>query len=635
MNNTINYRPEIDALKGLSIILVVLFHLEFPFFKSGFLGVDIFFVISGYLIAQVFYNKNISIKRYLIGRIKRIFPAYFFILLFLTLILLIFLEPNESFLFSKDILYSIPFLSNIWFSEIVDDYFNSHYRSSILNFWSLSVEIQFYLFAIFLIIFLKIKKKIYIFSLIFFGLLSLLIIQFGGNLKTSSPFIEQKLFFFNTPTFLDFYSFYGRLWEFLLGMLFFEFKKKNVLENSKLVLFGLILILISIFIIPTKNFHPGLITLLPVLGTGLILINYKKNNFFNFLFNNKFIIFFGKLSYSLYLIHYPLILFEKKYLNLNFEFTYVIIILLSISLSYLSYKFIENPLRQENNFNLASKIIIFLIILSASINYFNVNTLGYKKKFFQINKKYNNILLESYGKKLEDRDKLLNKLESTTSSKDKILVIGDSVAEDLFMLLKFDNELQTSFIDYDLKKYSFQNKNEEKLKYLISDIINYINNENVTNILVSYHYTPRDYDEQLNHFISFVNILKDYGIPIIYVRGSPVFVQDKNNYLSHRDISLKIIDSSDAKLSVSEIEKIAYQKIDENYFKTANKINVKLDENNIKSFDLFDFFCDLNASKCQIVDKFYKSYYMDNFHLSTEGIKFFSKKINLMNILSK
>ena len=94
MNNTINYRPEIDALKGLSIILVVLFHLEFPFFKSGFLGVDIFFVISGYLIAQVFYNKNISIKRYLIGRIKRIFPAYFFILLFNIFVHLLEISSN-------------------------------------------------------------------------------------------------------------------------------------------------------------------------------------------------------------------------------------------------------------------------------------------------------------------------------------------------------------------------------------------------------------------------------------------------------------------------------------------------------------------------------------------------------------
>ena len=575
MNKNLNlYRPEIDALKGLSIILVFLFHLELSLFKSGFLGVDIFFVISGYLIAKIFNQKDISLKIYFLGRIKRIFPAYFLVISFLSIIIFL-LDPYDSFSLSMDLLYSIPFLSNAWFSETINDYFAQSYKSPVLNFWSLSVEIQYYLFALIFLFFLRLNKKFYIYLLIICGLLSLLLIQFGGNLKIRSPFIEEQVLFYNSPTFLDFYSFSGRIWEFLIGMLFFEFSKKKKDKKIKFVTCGLILIFSSILFYRIENFHPGLFTLLPIFGTGLILTNYKKNKYCDLFFKNNFFIFFGKLSYSLYLIHYPIIIFEKKYFNIdiNFYLKIFIIILISTFLSYLSFKLFESPLRKKSNIKLSIVTIILLIFFSSIINFFNFKSYGYQSDYNKINKNYNNILLKKYENLVSERDDLLKNLNEINTDNEKILVIGDSKAEDLFMLFSYNDNSKTELKKFELIKYSFSNK--KKFNEFIQKFEFYMKNNNVQKILVSYHYDSLNFSSQLNQLLLFSKVAKMYNVPLFYVYGYPVFKQDENTNRGHYNILLKILSSVDNKLSVVEINKISYSLLNKLYFaKNSYLINI-------------------------------------------------------------
>ncbi len=629
MNRNIKlYRPEIDALKGVSIILVFLFHLELSLFKSGFLGVDIFFVISGYLIAQIFYQKNVSLKNYILGRIKRIFPAYFLVISCLSIIIF-FLDPYESFSLSRDLLYSIPFLSNVWFSQTINDYFAQSYKSPILNFWSLSVEIQYYLFALIFLFFLKINKKFYIYLLITLGLLSLLLIQFGGNLKIRSPYIEEQVFFYNSPTFLDFYSFSGRIWEFLIGMFFFEITIKNKKKKIKFVTYGLILIFLSILFYEIKKFHPGLFTLLPVLGTGLILTNYKNDRYYDLFFKNKFFIFFGKLSYSLYLIHYPIIIFEKKYfdIDINIYFKIFIIILISTFLSYLSFKFFEGPLRKKTNIKSSIIVIILLIFFSSLINFFNFKSYGYQKDFYKINNNYNNVLLKKYENLVSERDNLLKNLNEINTEKEKILIIGDSKAEDLFMLFKYNDGFETDQKKYELLKYSFFNK--KKYDDFIRKFDLYMQNNNVEKILISYHYDSFDFNSQLSQLLLFSNVAKMYNVPLFYVYGYPVFKQDENLNRGHYNILLKILSSYDNKLNVVEINRFSYSLLDKFYFIKNNHLENILKNNGFKLLNLFAHFCDIDNKSCDIVDDKFNSYYLDNFHLSTDGIKYFSKKLRI------
>ena len=627
------YRPEIDALKGLSIILVFLFHLELSLFKSGFLGVDIFFVISGYLIAQIFYQKNISLKIYLLGRIKRIFPAYFLVISFLSIVIFL-LDPYESFLLSRDLLYSIPFLSNVWFSETINDYFAQSYKSPILNFWSLSVEIQYYLFALIFLFFLKINKKFYIYLLVILCLISLLLIQFGGNLKVRYPYIEEQLFFYNSPTFLDFYSFSGRIWEFLIGMFFFEITIKKNKKKIKFVTYGLILIFLSILFYEIKNFHPGLFTLLPVLGTGLILTNYKNNRHYDLFFKNKFFIFFGKLSYSLYLIHYPIIFFERKYFNIdiNFYLKIFIIILISTFLSYLSFKLFESPLRKKNNIKLSIFTITLLIFFSLLINIFNFKSYGYQNNFNKINKKYNNILLKKYENLVRERNNLLKNLNEINTKKEKVLIIGDSKAEDLLMLFNYNDDSENDLKEYELLQYSFANK--KKFNEFIKKFDFYMKSNNVQKILISYHYDALDFDLQLSQLLLFSKVAKVYNVPLVYVYY-PVFKQDENINRGHYNILLKILSSHDHKLNLVEINRISYSLLDEFYLIKNSILENILENNGFKFLNLFSYFCNIDDKSCEIVDDKFNSYYLDNFHLSTDGIKYFSKKlknhIDIMN----
>ena len=309
----LDYRPEIDGLRALAVGVVILYHSKHSFFgrdffSGGFIGVDIFFVISGYLISSLIFKEllatgNFSFKLFYERRIRRILPALFTVIIACIPFAWMFILPLDLIDFSKSAISSILFSSNIFFHFSGLEYGSQDsLLRPLLHTWSLSVEEQFYILfpIIFLFFFINFKK--FLSRFIIFGIIASLVIAE----ITSKNFIS-----------LNFYFIHTRIWELLAGSLiaYYEFfEKKNFKENTLNKFYpsiGLLMIIYSIISFDDNMRHPSFITLIPVLGTVLIIAFSKQNEIVNTLFSQKIFVQIGLISYSLYLWHYPVFAFSR------------------------------------------------------------------------------------------------------------------------------------------------------------------------------------------------------------------------------------------------------------------------------------------------------------------------------------
>ena len=284
----LNYRPEIDGLRGIAVLPVILFHAGFSLFQGGYVGVDIFFVVSGYLITSIILKdletNNFSFLNFYQRRARRILPALIVILL-ISLTFCFILPPDDLKNFCKSIISSLTFWSNFQFS-FESGYFAtpSEYKP-LLHTWSLSIEEQFYItYPIFFAFFYKINKKLLLFLLTFILIISLFFSQWGGNINFSYPYLEKKLFFYSETFLSTFMMPFGRVWELAVGGVssillnyhfnFFDFKNnkyRTILLNI-LSFVGIILIFFSIFFLSKYTPYPSFYTLLPTIGTMLLIL---------------------------------------------------------------------------------------------------------------------------------------------------------------------------------------------------------------------------------------------------------------------------------------------------------------------------------------------------------------------------
>ena len=228
----IKYRPEIDGLRAIAVFSVIIYHADLVLFNNsflsgGFLGVDIFFVISGYLITSILLNEiyitnNLSFKNFYERRVRRLIPSLLFVMMCSLPFAYIFLSIEQILDFSKSIIASIFFISNIYFNFTDNPYYESEKVAlkPLLHTWSLSVEEQFYIFfLIFLIIIFNFYKKYLIFFIIIITLLSISFSQYSSNYHPS----------------FNFYQILSRAFELLLGSLlsYFELNRKKKGEGGR------------------------------------------------------------------------------------------------------------------------------------------------------------------------------------------------------------------------------------------------------------------------------------------------------------------------------------------------------------------------------------------------------------------
>ena len=336
------YLGYIDGLRAIAVLVIVLFHLDVTWLPGGFIGVDIFFVISGYLITGIIVedirNNRFSFLNFYARRIKRIFPALFTMLFFATVAAVLSLGLEAFTDFFRSLRGASVQLSNIYFNRNVDYFASQEAIPPLLHTWSLAVEEQFYAIWPFLLVLLyKLKNdKLWRPALAIIFTLSLA--------------LSQHLVYADPKS--AFYMLHSRAWELALGglvalspTLFNTAFKKNVAGVISIA--GLALMITPAFYYTENNF-PGVKALLPCLGIAMILYAGRDmNGLCQRFLSWKPLVLTGLISYSLYLWHWPLIAFYKLYTGLELTlWTQIIILALSFLCASLSYIFVEQPLRR-------------------------------------------------------------------------------------------------------------------------------------------------------------------------------------------------------------------------------------------------------------------------------------------------
>jgi peptidoglycan/LPS O-acetylase OafA/YrhL len=423
------YRPEIDGLRALAVVPVILSHAGFQAVSGGFVGVDIFFVISGYLITSIILTEKtantFSLIHFYERRARRILPALFVVMVICLPLAWLLLLPADLKNFSKSIIAVSTFTSNFLFWRWSGYFDTASQLKPLLHTWTLAVEEQFYLFfPLFLLLLWRVAKR-QIFTVL--TVIALLSFGLGQYFSVSRPFFA----FYLLPT---------RGWELLVGVLLAVWQNsaggnRSVSANtlSALSFVGLFAVLGSIFLFTKAVITPSFFTLIPTLGTALIIFGANQGNMVGKLLSAKALVLIGLLSYSAYLWHQPLLAFARhRYAELS-ESVLIAIVLVTFLLSYLSYKFIETPFRNQKKF---SREFIFkgAGICSAifiCIGLAGLLTNGFSQRFpiedkeiaeldvFEQSRYTDRVFLQHEHKNFED------------NGKRKILLIGDSYSRDI------------------------------------------------------------------------------------------------------------------------------------------------------------------------------------------------------------
>ena len=368
------YRKDIDGLRALAVLPVIFYHAGFKLFSGGFVGVDIFFVISGYLITNIILKdlseKKFSIINFYERRARRILPALFTVILATSLLSYIFLTKSELGFYFQSVIATVFFFSNFYFWKNAP-YFNSDSElQPLLHTWSLSIEEQFYIvFPIIMILLFRYFKRFIPQFLIIFLILSFSFCVWASNFTSGN---------------LNFYFTLSRGWELALGSILSIYLGKKKIEIKKnrfsnlFSFLGLFLIFFSVFTFNKESTFPGILSLIPTTGASLIIIYGNKSGFAKKILTNQVFVFIGLVSYSFYLWHQPLLAFGSLFFENFNTILKIAAILISFLLSIFSWKYVEQAFRKKDKINLqiftrnASAFILFILFFSlSSISIFN------------------------------------------------------------------------------------------------------------------------------------------------------------------------------------------------------------------------------------------------------------------------
>ena len=611
------FYPEIQALRAIAVISIFLYHLQLNFFKGGFVGVDIFFVISGFLITRILLEKKITLFNFYISRLKRITPTLLFTVIIVFVFITIIFLPEHINHFYSSVKYTLLFCSNIFFWLKSANYFDiNSYFQPLLHTWSLSLEMQFYLIMPFFIFFLKkLSNK----NFIFFFLLIII-----SSLILSILFIGREQSFYFLPF---------RLCEFFVGTLAYYFKKQNLRfkYNDQFFFFNLIILFYLILNINNLNF-PGIKGVLISSFVGfLILLDVPKN--LSLIIKSRIFQFVGLISYSLFLIHWPVIVIYKYLIISDFRFQdYFYISIITLSLSTLSYFLIEKNFQKLNNLQFKkifiiypSLFLIFIIISNLAakdLNKFNFFMNDEKQKTFDKLKKYS-----------QDRKKFLQKLDDRNNEElfyNSSVIFGDSHATDIFLGIK-QNKNNQNYYYVSNNLDCFQILSEKKKIHFFETIQEYLFSKKPVSMYI--------YNSCLSQIIKLEKLLKTQKIEYVIIS-----MKWNENELKYIKYILDIIQKYNTKIILIskriEIPNIGMavlknENIQElnNYInqniKRFNDINNQLkkldNQKDIKFFDLNEYICDNHLQNCNFVDQ-NEFKYLDYSHFTLNFSKILMKK---------
>ena len=420
--SSIKYRPEIDGLRAIAVISVIIYHLNENWLSGGFLGVDIFFVISGFLITGIIITEiqqnSFSLKQFYTRRIKRIYPAFIAVMALVSFIASVIFIYNDFNKLRKTIELAIAFLSNFYLG-LTQGYFDlSANENPVLHIWSLAVEEQYYL--IFPLILILAYKKFREIKVLFIITLILFFILLATSF-VSANFYKEVL---HQPNI--YYLSNLRFPELLVGSLLAIYhnlsasKQASKQASNVIAILSTLLLFSCLFLMNNDiAFIPGITLILPCIFTALIIHTTSQNNIVKLCLSNKAIVFIGKISYSLYLYHWIFIAFayyitgEKQINNQSIA----IVTVLTIIFSVLSYYLIEQPIR-KSKLNFKQSFLYIYFIPSLLLLGFNL----YKRQTIRAEKEH-----------IEQAIPVSNENHYPA----KVIILGDSHSSHLEAFLKY------------------------------------------------------------------------------------------------------------------------------------------------------------------------------------------------------
>lgn len=426
------YRPEIDGLRAVAVIPVILFHAGVENFGGGYVGVDVFFVISGYLITTIILSEmnggEFSIASFYERRARRILPPLYFVMLISLFFAWAWLIPSDMKRFSQSLVAVSTFSSNIFFWRQTGYWTPSLEFEPLLHTWSLAVEEQYYvIFPLFLLLMMRFRNWWLLVTLIFIVIVSLVLAEWGAyNYPVAN--------FFMLPT---------RGWELAIGAIiaFLSFCKPalmakltaNKIFNEIFGIIGLSMIGYAVYAFMAAPF-PGIYALVPTLGTGLIIMFSSPATIVGRFLSLKFLVGIGLISYSAYLWHQPILAFaHHKSLTEPSDFLVFLLVFVTFPIAYLSWRYVEKPFRNRER---TSRRQIVQFSAAGSLLFISVGMAGHVTDGFGVRYGSNLLALQKIVEKTESNFGLSEACngnltfsdECRTDDEPEVAVWGDSFA---------------------------------------------------------------------------------------------------------------------------------------------------------------------------------------------------------------
>jgi peptidoglycan/LPS O-acetylase OafA/YrhL len=589
------YRDDIDGLRALAVISVVLFHLGYV--ANGYLGVDVFFVISGYLITGIIYrqslNKKFSLLNFYERRIRRIIPLVLFTSLIAFLLGILFMLPDDLENLSQAVFASNFSANNILMYITSSDYWAvKNDFKPLMHTWSLGIEEQFYLLYPLLFFFLKGDKIKYLFpSIIFLTLLSLLAFTIQESDSVKFYFIQYRFFELSAGG---------------MAAIYFSTKKVNYknIKNRNLLFILIVLLFFSLFL-PIKLSNDIKILFVTILTTGILVLGgvyFKTNKIYRWLFSNTIVSFIGKISFSIYMWHQIVFAFYRYLFGEEMSISITGLLLLIIFLlSVSSYFLIENTFRDRKRWK-TKNVLIFIasfFVLITSTSFYVYSLGGVVRDTPELNIKFNpvpdtsNLFSSTNGPNIRYNESVRNlDMSFSESTKQKILVVGNSFGRDFVNVLlesDFENDIEIRYFDGG----RVFNDSSFKIRVENANLIFFANGVQKSYIKkIESHYNVRIFDK-----LQIVGI-KDFG----YSNGE--------HYFNIRN---------------SSIDLISYRsKMKKGVFQDNNDLKIMWGE---KYLDLIGLISD-SSGKVLVFTPEGKFISQDTVHFTKDGAVFFSSLIS-------
>jgi peptidoglycan/LPS O-acetylase OafA/YrhL len=645
--NKLKYIDHLDLLRAISVLLVIFFHLDIPFFSGGFLGVDVFFVISGFLITRLIKNEyqnngRFSFKNFYVRRAKRLLPSLFLVIILTFIFSFLILSPDDFIDTAKSMFYSSTGLSNFYFLSQSGYFDNASHFKPLLHTWSLGIEEQFYilwpLILILLLTYFRATKQV-ILILTFLALSFFITIYVSINGLPENVigfFIKDSEMSLRTDS-LQFYLLPFRSYEFLIGaaLSFLPvISIKSEFIKTFLNLFGLILIVFVCTTINKETLFLSSLTIIPCLGAGLLIVTPPSTLLVR-LGKVRILKLIGKASYTWYLFHWPIFVLYRYVTGSHLSIIeQVFLFICSFLISLFVYKRFETPLRtSDKNQPIISnkKIAVLVISFICGFAFLNYNVSNNEGWLWRLDK---DIVVPRTGAHGFDRVGLLNK--SYSGEPIDMFWYGDSHAS------HYANAIDSLFIKKNAKVVHMTNIRSLGLPEIINyrvdqkiidkeqaEAIERINAHPNSVLVLSYHWHMEKYcskvlNETSQEFEHFERSIESYNFVYAKIDKFISMIGDKK----------AIIIGENPRLDPKELSSVN-KTLRPKYFKSVSSGSFPLDpyivevnesikeyfqkNSNVLFIDPTEVLCEDGKCLDFLNDTFY---YKDDHHLSQTGALF-------------